>query len=52
MDQWRDLVNTVMNLHVAGYILTNREIIAFSIRTMLHGVSYFHTQKYKYWHHC
>jgi hypothetical protein len=37
MDQWRTLVNTLMNLRVtqnAGNFLT----VSFSIRTALHGV--------------
>jgi hypothetical protein len=40
-DQWRALVNTIMNLRVtlkAGNFLTNCVTISFSRRTLLRGV--------------
>jgi hypothetical protein len=42
-DQWRALVNTVINLGVpykAGNFFTSRVNIGFSRRTLLHGVCY------------
>jgi hypothetical protein len=41
-DRWRSLVNAVMNLRVpqnAGNFLTSCEIVSFSRRPLLHGVS-------------
>jgi hypothetical protein len=41
-DQWRTVVNTVMNLRVpqrAGNFLTSWVTISFSRRTLIHGVS-------------
>jgi len=43
MDQWRDLLNTVMNLRApkhAGNFLSRWVTIRFWRRTLLHGVSY------------
>jgi len=42
IDRWRSLVNTVMNLllpYNAENFLTSGEIVSFSRRTVLHGVS-------------
>jgi hypothetical protein len=42
MDQWRDLVNTVMNLRVPsnfGKFLSSCTTGSFSRRAQLHGVS-------------
>jgi hypothetical protein len=41
-ERWMALVNVVMNLRVsqtAGNVLTNREPVSFSRRTLPHGVS-------------
>jgi hypothetical protein len=41
-DRWRALVNAVMSLRVpqnAGNFLTSRELVSFSRKTLLHGVS-------------
>jgi hypothetical protein len=41
-DRWRAVVNAVMNLRVTenvGNFLTSRELVSFSRRTVLHGVS-------------
>ena len=41
-DRWRALVNVVMNVRVpqnAGNLLTSQELVSFSRRTVLYGVS-------------
>jgi hypothetical protein len=41
-DQWRAVVNTVMNLTISksvGKFLSGRAVIGFSRRTRLHGMS-------------
>jgi hypothetical protein len=41
-NQWRDLLNTVMNLRIsleAGNFLMSSVTVSFSRRTLLHGVS-------------